>query len=296
MIKVLILGVNGYLASEIAVSLVSKDVDIVGVGRNREPHLDGIKYYCENLYETATLPTWIKQKYDVVIDTVSLVAPNSYGDLGEKELERLENFNFFVRKLKTKKYIFISSGGTIYGDSSVCCNEDSELSPQSLYAKMKVKQEEIILRSLPESYILRLSNPYGGSQKVKDNVGFVSHVVKSCISDNEVKINVPDSTIRDYLYIDDFLAFVHVFLFKEIEFGIYNISSGKGVKLKEVLNITEKVFGKEITVVNELCYNKSSHILKNTLENQKAIKATGYRPKFDLYDGLRAMQLGEKLD
>jgi len=67
--------------------------------------------------------------------------------------------------MKRPIFCYLSSGGTVYGNSPGHVNELSPLNPQSAYAEMKVRSEEFLRDIANESKIdlivLRLANIYG---------------------------------------------------------------------------------------------------------------------------------------
>jgi len=165
-----------------------------------------------------------------------------------------------------KKLIF-SSTATVYGDpSDKPITEDFPLHPQSPYARTKLMVEDI-LRDLqiadPEWRIalLRYFNPIGAHPSgligedprgVPNNLlPFIAQVAVGRRSELSVFGNdydTPDGTgIRDYLHVMD-LAKGHVAALQHLQPGAatYNLGTGKGYSVLEVLRAFEKAAGKTI--------------------------------------------------
>ena len=90
--------------------------------------------------------------------------------------------------------------------------------------------------------ILRMSNPFGGSQVKKGGQGVISFLANQIARDQPVSLF--GNTVRDYVYIDDV---ANAFL-KAIEhpagFRIYNISTGVGTTLVELAKLVARRLGK----------------------------------------------------
>lgn len=116
----------------------------------------------------------ILENQDVIVHLISTVSPassmqnisNSYKDDVVKTLELLE----LAKNKGIKRMVFISSGGTVYGNSpnSDLLHEDMESYPLNHYGIMKYTIEKILLMYNQlynmENVILRVANPYGPGQ------------------------------------------------------------------------------------------------------------------------------------
>lgn len=292
--KICILGANGYIGYNLfqALSSESSSNAIYAIGRGCRPDKFG-RYSAE--LELNTLDALHKIRSispDIIIDCISYVRPNavrlSRGDVKEC----LEPFEMLIKSLDSGcRYIFISSGGTVYGPSHKLCAEADVLDPQTPYALQKCLQENIVKsRHDIDSYILRVTNPYGSGQKVKNSVGFVAQALKSAIEDSTLKLFVPSETVRDYIYMKDLLIYLKGAIFKEYPSGIYNISTGTGISLKEVVDTISAVMEKEIKVDFSGENNvMDGYIPKNVVDNTKVISNYSESPRYDFKRGVKEM-------
>ena len=89
--------------------------------------------------------------------------------------------------------------------------------------------------------ILRPYQIYGPYQKFDR---LIPQVIKNCL-DNKNFDCTEGSQLRDFLYVDDFInLFKKNFKKKKIESGIYNVGSGKPIKVKDVVNKINLIIGK----------------------------------------------------
>lgn len=284
--SVLVLGANGYLGSHICHTLKQKGYYVIGVGRSNDHNLTIDKYIQLNVADKNAIGVLANQECDIVIDLVSYILPNDSSTEMNQVRVALKHYPELLKIcFIDKQYIFISSGGTVYGDAKSPCTEDSKLNPLTPYALQKVIQEEIIQKELKKYQILRVSNPYGGNQKVKHGVGFIAYVANCLENNNTIKLTVPETTVRDYIEIDDLIKTVMFFTTEKITSSILNVSSGFGASLEMIIehyaNKKSKIAKIERpTLQNEL----SGYISYNVLNNQKMIALTNIKPKIILGD------------
>jgi len=278
--KVIVLGANGYLGSNICQALKDAGHFVIGVGRDKK-HCTYIDIYLQlDLSEPTSIRVIGAQEYDTVIDLVSYVPPNDRSIKMDNVKPTLKTYTELIRTcFFDKKYIFISSGGTIYGNVNHPCNEEQPLNPLTPYALQKVYQEEIIQRYIARHIILRVSNPYGGNQVVKNGVGFIAYLIECARKKSDITITVPENTIRDYLLLDDFLNSIMFFLKKNLHPNkVYNVSTGVGHTLYELTSIVILALEEKITYKTNLVnFVESEHILFNVLDNKKLISETGIK-------------------
>lgn len=105
--------------------------------------------------------------------------------------------------IKRPLFCYLSSGGTVYGNSPGHVNELSALNPQSAYAEMKVRSEEFLRDVASENKInlivLRLANIYG-SQNTHAKRGFVDLALSGDVRKLSANINSTKQygTFKDY--------------------------------------------------------------------------------------------------
>lgn len=104
---------------------------------------------------------------------------------------------------KRPLFCYLSSGGTVYGNSPGHVSELSPLNPQSAYAEMKVRSEEFLRDIARENKIdlivLRLANIYG-SRNTHAKQGFVDLALSGDVQKLSANINSTKQygTFRDY--------------------------------------------------------------------------------------------------
>jgi UDP-glucose 4-epimerase len=183
------------------------------------------------------------------------------------------------------RFIFFSSGGTIYGKTSGLSNEDDQLEPITLYGYSKLMVENYIrFRHRTDSLkfiILRPSNVYGRYQKHNRPQGFIAVATSKMMRNQPIEIWGDGMVTRDYIDVEDVSQAVKSLLLKDIFNITVNISSGLGYNLKEIIHILETALNKkaDITFTEKRNVDVDSIILDNSKIkgyirfNPKAIKA-----------------------
>lgn len=186
----------------------------------------------------------------IIIDTVSLVANTAKSDNENEFLRNLLNrYNDLFAFLKEKgihSYYFVSSGGTVYGESDVPIKENHELLPKSLYANSKVMLEKSIEESGLNYIIMRLSNPYGGYQVTDKKQGVIPILIEKVLKNEQFELWGESTTVRDYIYIDDLSKIMNVLIDKDTKNEVINIGSGIGHSLQDVFDLVESKTKKNI--------------------------------------------------
>jgi len=185
--------------------------------------------------------------------------------------------------------IFASSGGTIYGDTgSSPATETLTPNPSCVYAVGKLAIENLLRlateRTSLKTTVLRISNPYGGSQTLKFAQGVVSYLANQAVA--RKPIHLLGNTVRDYVHVDDVsVAFVASILNAPKGHEIYNISSGIGSTLTDLCSKISEILGVSL----EVCVGERRpfDLEYNVLESYKAQALLGWKPRIALAEGLR---------
>jgi len=193
---------------------------------------------------------------------------------------------------EVKRFIFISSGGTVYGNNSkVSLSESDKPQPLSIYALQKVYFEYLIniySRNRALNYvILRLSNPYGGRKLFTNNQGIIPKIINSALLDKPINLWVnPKKVKRDFIYIDDLLSAIGCIIKDQNQMNeIYNIGSGIATSMQEIIDIVEGLLDKKVLLTfDKKISNKES---VNFLNIEKSCTRFNYKPKFNIKSGIK---------
>ncbi|WP_294646223.1 NAD-dependent epimerase/dehydratase family protein [uncultured Aureimonas sp.] len=190
-----------------------------------------------------------------------------------------------------ERYVFLSSGGTVYGQpQTLPIPETHEAKPLSSHGMTKLVVEQYIgmygrLHDL-DSVILRVANPFGPGQRFRKGQGLIPALLQRHAQGLPVRIINGGEAIRDFLYIDDLADAVALSLTAPAAAGrTINIGSGEGRRIMDVIEAVESVLGQRFA--REDGGTRDSDVDANVLDITLARDLLGWSPKTPFMDGLR---------
>lgn len=230
---------------------------------------------------------------DVVLNLVSTTLPKSSNDdpvydVQTNLVSTLQLLDAMVAK-HVRKIVFISSGGTVYGNPTYLpIDENHPTEPRVSYGITKLAIEKYLLlyQSLHgiKANILRVANPYGEHQRVETAQGAVGVFLSKAIQKQPLEIWGDGSVTRDYLYISDVAdAFARAVDYDGTK-SVFNISSGIGTSLNELIDMIEHVLGH--SVVRQYRPGRAFDVPISVLDNSLARQELGWEPIIGLEEGI----------
>jgi len=150
------------------------------------------------------------------------------------------------------RLVYLSSGGTLYGDCVELPDEDAPLRPRSYHGAGKAAAEHFIQAWAAQfegsAIILRPSNVYGPGQTPRSGFGLVPAAFDHSLRGATLAVWGDGSAIRDYLYIDDMVDLVRRSAVAEVGPGvqIFNASGESGVTVNAVLDAVGHISGRPL--------------------------------------------------
>jgi len=196
---------------------------------------------------------------------------------------------FEILAKKKIRVIYISSGGSVYGNQTDLTSEESLPSPVSAYGLSKYTIENY-LRLFHHNYqlpydILRLSNVYGIGQKNNRPQGIICALASAFIEKKKFEIWGDGTAKKDYLYIDDVVDALAKVAASPASNDTFNISFGRSTSILEIISLFEKIFGYTIEIATGPQFDFD--VQNVFLDNRKFAAAYGWSPKTDIKQGIR---------
>lgn len=284
--KIIFLGC-GYLGHNLSTYLsADHDVEVWGL---QSPYSARTPWFREVDVFDLALMTLQDLKDAIVVDTVSLVGVNTKVDDEHAALDKLRaRYQGLFELLKAKqirRYIYLSSGGTIYGDSTKPINEEHSLNPKSYYARSKEVLEWVLKNSGLEYVILRPTNPYGGYQVNDNGQGVIPILINKAFKGEVFEMWVDGNSSRDYIYIDDFGKALKLIIDKKVRNTTLNIASNEGTTLNRVIELIEQGTGRPIQI--QRVENPVATVKSIVLDITRLKLMTGYEPEVSFEEGMR---------
>ena len=224
----------------------------------------------------------------VVIDAIGLIANNASAENEEEALNRLYiPYSRLITSLKlggVSRFVFFSSGGTIYGNTDLPISEDHPIAPMSLYARSKAGIEDLIRKSDLPYLILRLSNPYGGYQIAEKKQGVIPILIRRALRNEPFEMYVSGDSVRDYFYISDLGQAVTGLLECGAVNDTVNVGSGQGTSLHEIIRLVQEATGETVSIIQKA--SEMPVVQSIVLNIDKLKRLTGYEPVVSLREGI----------
>lgn len=320
--KILLTGGTGFIGSHTAIELIKLgyDVEIMdNLFNSKIAVLDKIekisgvkpKFYKVDLLDKDGMDKMFAEgKYDLVIHFAGLKA---VGESVEKPLKYYENnvggtINLLecMKKHGVKKIIF-SSSATVYGDQGVSeLTEDMQtgVGITNPYGETKHMIEEIlkdVAEAEPEFEvtILRYFNPVGShssgliGEDPNDIPNNLMPIIMKVSTGEIEKLRIfgddydtVDGTgVRDYIHVVD-LAKGHVAAVAKMKPGVsvYNLGTGKGTSVLEMVAAFEKASGKKLPY--EIVERRAGDLAEIYANPSKAKKELGWEVTLTIEDAM----------
>ncbi|MCL4478087.1 MAG: NAD-dependent epimerase/dehydratase family protein [Deltaproteobacteria bacterium] len=286
--KIGITGVTSLLGKHLAEAVISKGHEVYGLSRSEKESIktliknplfhfsagDVSKYAdierafknVEYVFHLAS----VSSERKAMDDPLSCFMVNVLGTVNVLEL---------VRRNKVKKMIF-SSSGAVYKKPEYA-KEGDPVPKEGYYGFTKWNAENMILIynekfSVPYT-ILRLSRLYGPFMERNPVFDMATGIKKG----DKIKLYDSIGSNYDFLFVDDAVNAFITALSGKWDNNIFNISSGRGIKISELLDIFKQITGKPDMPVEVLKHNDQVDILSN----DKAA-SFGWRPVIDIKAGI----------
>jgi len=294
--KAVVLGVSGFLGSNLASELLRRKVKVIGFGlkdsRNHVLTEHGIEMIEGDMLDLATLKIPF-DGVDWVIHYASTTSPTESMLEPKKDSMNLTASRIIFEdaiKRSVKKIVFSSSGGTVYGDSPrVPVKETDPVHSLIPYTKTKLAVEAELIRMCQNTstvpVVLRYANPYGPNQYPAKGTGVITAWLEALRDDKPIVVYGDGESARDYVYISDAVNATVAALESPNARGTYNVGTGTPTSLNELLQMVEAVTQRKLSVSRTM--QRPSDVVKTiALDSTKAFAELGWKPTTSLRDGI----------
>ena len=188
-----------------------------------------------------------------------------------------------------KKFVFTSSGGTIFGEPENIPTAENDYSsePASPYGVAKKKLNEIIKTMTSNttlSYsILNLSNVYGPRQDPHGEAGVVSIFSNKYLNGERPVIYGNGEQTRDYIFVQDVIS--ALIKSSKIQEDLFlNIGTGIETSVNQLSESLKTQFSSDLEPIFKDA--RDGELQRSVLDNTKARKLLNWEPQYDLNSGM----------
>lgn len=297
--KILITGGAGFIGSHLVEKLLVKNneiliIDNLMTGKKENLSFEGnYELFIDDLGSEKSLDKITEFNPDVCFHlaaqaSVVISVSNPSLDFDHNILQPILLLKTLL-KTDCKKFVFSSSGGTIFGEpvNVPTSEEDYAGEPQSPYGVAKKRLNEliqIITKDTNMSYsILNFSNVFGPKQDPHGEAGVISIFSNKFLSNERPIIYGDGNQTRDYVYVLDVVE--AMILSSRLEDNLFlNIGTGVETSVNQLVEIMKDKFNSDIEPIYQDA--REGELLRSVLDNSKALATIGWKPVYDLNAGM----------
>jgi UDP-glucose 4-epimerase len=301
--KVLVTGGAGFIGSHIADAYLAAGdevwiVDNLSSGR-RDNVPEGAKFIELDIRDGEVRNLFREVRFDLVnhhaaqIDVrVSVLDPAKDASIN---LLGLLNLTEAAIEVGTRKFVYVSSGGVVYGEpEEIPTPQHAPKLPLSPYGVTKLTGEYYlnyyrVVRGL-DYVALRYSNVFGPRQDPHGEAGVVAIFCNRLLNGESLTIFGDGEQTRDYVFVRDVVA--ANMLASDVSMGdgtgldsrAFNVGTGVGTSVNELASVLESIAGG--APGRDLMPERPGELRHSTL-NTEVLRSHGWAPAFTLEQGLR---------
>ena len=230
---------------------------------------------------------------DVVVHLVHTTVPGSSMD--DPEYDITSNVIASVRWLsrlgetQVRRVLYFSSGGTVYGvPQSNPIDESHQTNPISSYGITKLAVEKYVSMYASmfgvEHCLIRPSNVYGAGQRLHIGQGVIGVMADRALRGEPLELWGTGESLRDYLHVEDLTAATLALLGYRGPHRVFNVSSGRGHSVLDIISILRDQLGPLPEVVRKP--TRGFDVPVNVLDSSRLHAETGWSPKVGLEEGI----------
>ena len=305
--KILVTGGAGFIGSNVADAYIEAGHEVVVVdnlytGKRENLHPEA-RFYLMDIRAPEIRKLLEYERPEVINHHAAQISvPASVEDPGFDASVNIEGFINLLegaRKVGTRKVIFISSGGAIYGEAEECpTSEDCSLQPLSPYAITKAASESY-LHFYGHQYeldytVLRYSNIYGPRQIPHGEAGVVAIFMDRLLENRPCTLfhfpSEPEGMIRDYCYVGDVVE-ANLLALEAGNKKAVNIGTGKETRTQLLFETIFDVISSRRLLSNSLMtpdrtLARPGDLKKSCLKINLAEDVLGWKPRTVLSEGI----------
>jgi UDP-glucose 4-epimerase len=296
--KILVTGGAGFIGSHVVDTYVAAGFEVIVVDDLSTGRLSNLNpevtFYKLDIRSPRLSEVFKKEKPDFINHHAAQmdVRRSVIDPLFDANVNILGTINLIecAKKYKVKRFIYISTGGAVYGEPEYLpCDESHPINPICQYGISKHTVEHYLFL-YQQNYgldyvVIRYPNVYGPRQDPGGEAGVVAIFTRAMLRDEQVTINGDGEQARDFVFVKDCARANLLALKTEKPNTIYNIGCGQATTVNEIFALLKKTTG----YPREPIYGpaKVGETRRIYLSADKARRELEWMPTVDLASGLK---------
>lgn len=289
--RVLVLGATGFIGQHL-IDRLCENKTVIGYDRvmgNLPCPMIEAEFSAEQGFEALLEEYRIDTVYHLISTTIPKEDTSDIvQEVSENVLPTLRLLEA-MRKRPGTRLVFVSSGGTVYGESKGHANRETDSrEPICGYGMQKLTIEQYIQfynrRYGTDFRIARLSNPYGVPPRRPRGQGVIPILMGRLLAGEPIALF--GDTLRDYIHIDDAVEALVRFGDYEGDLKLLNIGSGVPVRLSTLVRQIEALTGMRFSRVDRQDIRRCD-VAESVLDITQASRALNWIPSVGLEEGIQ---------
>lgn len=291
--SVLVLGASGFIGRHLSETLAQSGRHVIAATRRPATFTHASIRNVVAPYDASGQFSALLANCSAVVHAASISTPGS--SAAQPQLDgNLRTTLALLEALQAfpdRRLVYLSSGGTLYGDREGPAGESDPLRPRSYHGAGKAAAEHFAhawaMQYEGTAAVLRPSNVYGPGQVPRQGFGIIPAAFDCALHGRALTIWGDGNTYRDYLHVADLVSLCHIVLEHDLPCGVhtYNAAHGDSTSLNALLDAIDATTGRPLRRVYEPA--RSVDVKRIAPDNTAARMHLGWHPATDLEQGLR---------
>ena len=254
-----VLGGGGFIGMNLCRRLAASGHRVRAFGRRClfPDDLQGVEWRHGDFTDAGSVAAAI-ESFDIVFHLIHATMPqpanlDMAADLQNNVVPTIVLLDL-CRRFAVKRVVFVSSGGTVYGcPRQIPTPETAATTPICAYGISKLAIEKYLalyehLQGL-DYRVLRIANPFGPFQTTLKDQGVIAALIARGLSGKPIEIWGDGSVVRDFVFVEDVVdALAKAGVGDHGGERVFNIGSGQGRSLREIIAATENLLDTELRI------------------------------------------------
>lgn len=306
--KVLVTGGAGFIGSHLVDGYLEQGLDVFVLDNlysGDKSYLPSkVKLIHGDIRDDTILELFKREKFDIInhhaaqMDVRLSVEKPSF----DAEVNIIGTLNLLEAAIQTKvsHFIFISSGGAVYGDApqeSFPLKEEYPINPLCPYGVSKHTLEHYLyLYAINHGlnyHVFRYANVFGPRQGKTGEAGVISIFLRLLLQKKPITIFGDGGQVRDYVYIDDVVK-ANMLLLDHVKNSVklndfndrcYNIGTGIETSVNQLYKHLTELMNIDISAIYDEA--RPGELYRNSLDSNKFAKEFSWEPQYTVEKGLK---------
>jgi UDP-glucose 4-epimerase len=293
--KILVTGAAGFVGARVATQLLEAGHDVtvfdnLSVGRRLNVP-EGARFVEGDLCRIDDIRTAVKGHDAVAHLAAQAQIPESVKNPQKSfdiNLVGGQNLLEAMRHEHVNRMVYSSTAGVYGNPVHVPVAESDPMFPISPYGATKLAFEAL-LHTYHAAYgfnvsLFRYFNPYGPTENHDPETHAIPNFIKAALAGKLIPLYWNGEQIRDFFYVDD-IARAHVMGLAQDGFHVYNLGSGSGQKVRDVVEKILQLTDSKSAI--EDLGERPGDPPQLTADTSKVRRELGWQPKTTLEEGLK---------